>query len=122
MTRTDIDIQALKTKLEEERARLEAELATLGTQNTENPGDWEAKSAGFDDTADPNERADSIEEFEDRVAILAPLEIQFNEVKAALQRIEDGTYGICQVSGEPIEAKRLEANPSATTCMAHMNG
>jgi RNA polymerase-binding transcription factor DksA len=32
----------------------------------------------------------------------------------ALRRIERGTYGICEISGEPIEEKRLQAIPWAT--------
>jgi DnaK suppressor protein len=33
---------------------------------------------------------------------------------AALQRIEDNTYGYCEETGEPISLKRLEARPIAT--------
>ncbi len=36
------------------------------------------------------------------------------KIDAALQRIEDGTYGYCEESGEPISLKRLEARPIAT--------
>jgi len=37
-----------------------------------------------------------------------------NKINAALKRIEDGTYGYCEESGEPIGLKRLEARPIAT--------
>ena len=36
------------------------------------------------------------------------------KIDAALQRIEDGTYGYCEETGEPISLKRLEARPIAT--------
>jgi DnaK suppressor protein len=36
------------------------------------------------------------------------------KIDAALQRIEDGTYGYCARTGEPIGLKRLEARPIAT--------
>jgi len=36
------------------------------------------------------------------------------KIDAALQRIEDGTYGYCEETGEPISIKRLEAHPIAT--------
>ena len=36
------------------------------------------------------------------------------KIDAALQRIEDGTYGYCEETGEPIAIKRLEARPIAT--------
>jgi len=36
------------------------------------------------------------------------------KIDAALQRIEDGSYGYCEETGEPISLKRLEARPIAT--------
>ena len=36
------------------------------------------------------------------------------KIDAALRRIEDGEYGYCEVSGEPISLKRLDARPIAT--------
>ena len=40
-------------------------------------------------------------------------------VENALGRIDNGTYGECEVCGEPIEEQRLEALPYATLCMEH---
>ncbi len=37
-----------------------------------------------------------------------------NKINSALQRIEDGSYGYCEETGEPIGIKRLEARPVAT--------
>ena len=37
-----------------------------------------------------------------------------SKIDAALHRIEDGTYGYCEETGEPIAIKRLEARPIAT--------
>jgi len=39
------------------------------------------------------------------------------EIDYALKRIEDGTYGICEVDGEPIPKQRLEAIPWARFCV-----
>jgi DnaK suppressor protein len=36
------------------------------------------------------------------------------KIEAALQRLEDGTYGYCEETGEPISLRRLEARPIAT--------
>jgi DnaK suppressor protein len=36
------------------------------------------------------------------------------KIDAAIQRLEDGTYGYCEETGEPISLKRLEARPIAT--------
>ncbi|MCA8899250.1 MAG: RNA polymerase-binding protein DksA [Hyphomonas sp.] len=37
-----------------------------------------------------------------------------SKIDAALRRIDDGTYGYCEVTGEPIGIRRLEARPTAT--------
>ncbi len=39
------------------------------------------------------------------------------KVKDALERIEDGEFGICEDCGEPIGLKRLEARPVTTLCI-----
>jgi len=43
------------------------------------------------------------------------------ELRAALRRIEDGTYGRCVVDGEPIDEKRLEAVPWTPYCLKHQS-
>jgi RNA polymerase-binding transcription factor DksA len=115
------DIQYFKDKLEAERAVLETELNSVGRKNPDNPADWEATGTGLDILkADENEVADTIEEYEGNTAVLKNLEKSYNEVLRALKKIEDGTYGICEISGEPIEKERLEANPAARTSIAHV--
>lgn len=115
-----IDTNHFKAKLKDELKRLEVELKSVGEKNPRNKEDWEPKPADFrPDTADESEIADSLEEFGTNSAILKQLEIRFNEVKAALERIENGEYGICKISGEEIELPRLEANPAAETCIKH---
>lgn len=39
------------------------------------------------------------------------------KIKSALERIEDGTYGICEVCGENISIKRLMARPVTSKCI-----
>ncbi len=42
------------------------------------------------------------------------------EVDAALARLESGSYGLCEVCHEPIEADRLIADPLARFCLDHL--
>lgn len=116
------DTSTYKTRLEDEKIRLVAELESIGRRNPSNPSDWEPLPQETGLEADPNDRADQMEGFEENAAILKDLEIRYNNVLAALARIEAGTYGICEVSGEEIEAERLDADPAAPTCKAHING
>ncbi len=114
-------LEKMKDKLEKELQKLEVELRSVGRINPTNPKDWEAVPDKMDTiAADSNEVADKIESYEENTAILKQLEIRLNEIKAALKNIENGTYGLCQVCQKPTEEKRLEANPAATTCQAHM--
>jgi magnesium chelatase family protein len=60
----DMNTENYKTKLEEEYAKLEAELETVGVQNPKNPSDWEAKETEIDVTNNENdELADKMEEY-----------------------------------------------------------
>jgi len=108
-----------RARLEKEKIELEAALSTVGRRNPSNHEDWEAVPQATGQESDPVDVAELIEGFEDNTAILKDLEIQYGAVLASLTRIEDGTYGTCSVDGAPIDEARLEANPSATTCVAH---
>jgi RNA polymerase-binding transcription factor DksA len=118
----NVDTAHFKELLEKEKLMLEAELESVGRKNPENPQEWDATVADMDTLpADENEVADVLEERGENEAIIASLDEQYRAVKAALQKIEDGKYGICEVGNEPIEVERLEANPSAKTCIKHIN-
>lgn len=120
--KNDIDKEFFKEKLTEELSSIEKALEEIGRRNPDNKADWEAEPADFDiDTADDSERADKMEEFEENTAILKDLEERYNDVKDALNKIENGTYGFCEVCGNQIEEDRLIANQAARTCKAHMN-
>ena len=41
-----------------------------------------------------------------------------SKIESALKKIQDGTYGFCEDTGEPIGIKRLMARPIATLCIA----
>ncbi|MFP4057877.1 MAG: TraR/DksA family transcriptional regulator [Candidatus Brocadiia bacterium] len=51
------------------------------------------------------------------LGLLENSEETLREIDAALQRIEDGTYGVCEESGDPIGKKRLKAIPWARLCI-----
>ncbi|MBC7836360.1 TraR/DksA C4-type zinc finger protein [Acetobacteraceae bacterium] len=118
-----MNTEHFKEKLEAEFKSVETELKSVGTQNPENPADWEAKETKMDTAtpmADANEAADKLEEYTQNRAINDTLEVRYNEIKTALDKISNGQYGVCEIGGEPIEEARLEADPAARTCKAHM--
>lgn len=116
------DVSFYRTKLEEQLEAVTAELQTIGTYDAATDN-WEAIPDEEDMAvdADENTNADSVEAWNERRATLSDLERDYRNIKRALAKIAAGTYGICEVSGEPIEEKRLEFKPDARTCMAHMD-
>src|SRR6478609_4751466 len=63
----------------------------------------------------PADQGSEVFEREKDMAILEQLERELAEIEAALQRLDEGTYGIDEVTGDPIAPERLEAIPSART-------
>lgn len=121
---TDLSIH--KEKLLAEKATLEERLSKLARKHPGNPHDFETtynEEGGERQLSkpDPADRAEDIEEYETRNAIEVQLEERYNEVESALARIENHTFGWCEVPGESheIEVPRLEINPAARTCTAH---
>lgn len=63
----------------------------------------------------PADQGSEVFEREKDMAILDQLERELAEIESALQRLDDGTYGIDEQTGDPIAAERLEAYPIART-------
>lgn len=118
---TQIDIAAMQTLLENERIEVEHELAAHGKHVGDRPDNWVGSTEGTDapDTSDRNIVADQIEELVENVSIVETLERRLRDIEYALQKIKDGTYGICEVSGKPIPPERLRANPAARTLVEY---
>ena len=76
-----------------------------------------ARDANADDEHDP-EGATIAFEREQIAALLAQARRRVEELRAALERAQAGAYGRCESCGQPIGEARLEARPSARTCIA----
>lgn len=113
-----MNTEHFKQKLEAELESIEQSLADVAKKNSS--GEWDTRSDENDMTAtEPDELADRAEEFEVHREETDVLQGRERNIKRALAKIEEGKYGMCEVSGEAIEAERLEVNPSARTCMEH---
>ncbi len=110
-----------KAQLKEMLGEITQELKTVGIHNPENESDWIAVPADLDaEEPDLNLAADNVEAWNERRALVATFEAQYNSVRGALARIEAGTFGVCEVCGKVIEDARLDASPTARTCMTHL--
>lgn len=113
------ELEELRGALEAEKDSLEEDLASHGRMQSDT-GDWQGASTGFSgEEADPIDAADQIEELVTNVPLVEELEARHKDVEDALEKMDSGTYGMCEECGEPIPMDRLEANPAARTCIAH---
>jgi DnaK suppressor protein len=94
---------ALETRLS---ARLSREVEAAREQTSDSPGD-----AGDASVVDEGEAEDFTEAELDATVL--------QQVRDALRRIDDGTFGRCVVDGAVIEPKRLEAIPWTSYCLKH---
>lgn len=113
-----MDIQTYKLGLEKELVRITEDLSAIAVHN-EITNDWEAKPSLSNESSDPNLTADGAEDGIERQGEVAALETRFRNIQGALDKMEDGTYGTCEICSDIIEENRLIANPAARTCIAH---
>ena len=108
-----IDPELARERISEEQARVEGLIAglrdELGTSESEDVSEL------TDYDQHPADMGTETFEREKDLSILEQLEAELSELQAALERIDNGTYGIDEVTGEPIDPARLEALPSART-------
>jgi RNA polymerase-binding transcription factor DksA len=68
--------------------------------------------------ADSSEQAVDLADDEALVGVNDVLRQEMADIRAALSRLEEGSYGTCTRCGEPISSARLDALPTATRCVA----
>ena len=105
------DIRRFEQRLKGERDAIESRIAAnrRGVQETVR------EESGVGDTED---EADLLYEREAEIDENARDRGELARINRALERIEQGTYGISEVSGKPIPIERLEALPYATTLVS----
>jgi RNA polymerase-binding transcription factor DksA len=112
-----IETAEYRTKLEEEKVRL---LHAVGFLERENPGSISDELGEVADGGTDNHLGDTATAMYDREldeGLEGGARETLAEIDAALQRMEDGTYGICEVCGKAIGAERLSAIPWTRLCI-----
>jgi RNA polymerase-binding transcription factor DksA len=97
--------------LEDERRQLQSELSELG----HGEGGGLEYDSNFADTSQVTAERGEAD------ALAGQLQETLDEVALALGRLEDGTYGSCEVCGVAIAPARLEAMPATRYCINHAN-
>ena len=111
-----VDTQRFKEMLLEERQRVADAIEYL---HEETPGSLEDETEEIVGSSDNHlaETASATLDREIDYTLEGNAEQVLASIDAALARIEDGTYGICETCGQPISEERLEAIPYATQCI-----
>ena len=102
---TEKQIEKYKHILEEERRKLTEEV-----EKKEVPEEFGSEVGNFDSDAD------QAEEFENELSVGDTMRDRLSQIEEALEKIEAGTYGICEECGRVIEDKVLEAAPESILC------
>lgn len=110
LTRKNLDFKHFEMILKRERKKVEKNLALMKEEV-----EVLAREDEIDDLADMAEL--QIDNTTDQ-SLLHLLEKEIFEIDAALGRIQDGTYGICEKTAKPIPIERLMANPAARTVVS----
>lgn len=113
---SDIDTAQFRARLEEERTRLVNAATFL---DRENPGSLEDETGELGVAGD-NHMGDMATATFDREldeGLGEGVQQTLHDIDDALRKIEEGSYGTCEVCGEPIGAERLSAIPWARLCI-----
>jgi DnaK suppressor protein len=110
---TDAELKQVRAELESEMAGLRADIARVAADIAERLTDA-VRDAG-DDTADAGTKAF---EREHDLALAQNAQNLLDQGERALDRIDAGTYGVCESCGQPIGKARLMAFPRASLCVA----
>lgn len=106
------------SRLLQERAALRAHLQQL---TDDMAALFEAsRDSNADDEHDPEGQTIAYERAQ-LAAVTDQAREHLREVEATLPRVAAGTYGVCDVCRRPIDAARLEARPTARTCVEHVS-
>ena len=104
---SEATLSDLRASLEQERSDLRARLAEMGLLSG---GDL-AFDQNFADSSQVTAERGEVE------ALAGNLRESLTDVEAALVKLDNGTFGVCEGCGQAISPDRLEAKPAAKLCM-----
>jgi RNA polymerase-binding protein DksA len=112
---TKKELADLRIRLEEERVQLDTQLTTIETDSFASTQSESAGDVGLDD--EPADAGTATFEREKDLSIENNVRDLLHKIDRALKRMDEGTYGICDVCGKPIEKARVKALPYVDLCI-----
>ncbi len=113
-----MDTDVARQRLMDERERLDGVRSTFDGEGLDQS---ESDSLGELSSYDQHQADIGTETFEREkdLSILEQVEAELADVEHALRRLDEGTYGTCEVCGREIPEERLEALPATRLCLEH---
>ena len=112
---TKKELADLRIRLEEERVQLDTQLTTIETDSFASTQSDSSGDVGLDD--EPADAGTATFEREKDLSIENNVRDLLHKIDRALKRMDDGTYGICDICGKPIEKARVKALPYVDLCI-----
>ncbi len=109
-------IQSIKTKLLQEKKRLEKELEGIAEKDKHQKDSYRVRYPEQVSTRD-GENVQEVVTFNDTISLEGVLETLLKAVNEALIKIQKNTYGFCEECKTPIDPRRLKVFPAATLCI-----
>ena len=108
-------LKEMKNRLFQEKKRVEKDLSQIAQKSRSIRGDYHARYLELGSKEDEN--AQEVTLYESRFSLEKDLEDILRKINKALEKIEQGDYGICEKCGQKIPEARLKAFPSAVLCL-----
>mgnify|MGYP001202554278 CR=1 FL=1 len=114
-----MDITQARARLERERDRLVALRQSQGEDAALDQEQADSSGSLADYDQHPGDQGTETFERTKDLAVREQIDARLADIDAALDKIEAGTYGQCEICGRVIDPARLEARPSVRYCYEH---
>lgn len=108
-------LDEMKKTLLDEEARLSRELSQFAKKNEHAADDFNANFPELGDKDDEN--AAEVAIYSDNLTLEQELESALRDVRGALKRLDNDSYGICKYCRKAIDERRLLARPASSACV-----
>ena len=109
-------VKEIEKQLLAQKKQIIIELGAISQKDEHEADDRAAKYPDYGDK--PDENAQEIVDYSTSLMTEKVLEKSLDDIDKALNRIKDGSYGICKYCGNTIAEKRLLARPTANSCVS----
>jgi len=114
-----MDAEHTRQLIGSERERLESLVRERGAEGVGTESETETISELSSNDQHQGDLGTETFEREKDFSLLEQLEAEIGDLDTALRKIDEGTYGTCEICGRAIDPERLEAMPGTRTCIEH---